>query len=354
MLTRKMVFLLAICSILQFANAQDPEPALRPDREPRSRPDRPLTTNPALFLIMQVEHIERESPPWDLNYELKKLKQKFTRTIDPDKGADLEERIERLEKRIDQLRGWLVCGRTYNGNDPIPSVAYFGPELKHYVNKIKRGSVIGTNFDWIYYGKFRRRDCRLIRAITKVEILDPKEHWTIARVDYVPPWPKIYAGPVMMDTIIGDMRLELVELWLSPVYAPHTNEKGSWARYRIRDESLLIVLRLTNTSTTRLIRYVGWRPDQSMEASQLVTVFDNQSNFYQGFSAWPHPNGGLKGGVTFRPGQVEQEILVFEVPVEDASTLTIRLPNDVFGIEGETKLKIDLSKVLIFKEGVIP
>ena len=91
-----------------------------------------------------------------------------------------------------------------------------------------------------------------------------------------------------------------------------------------------------------------------MEASQLVTVFDNQSNFYQGFSAWPHPNGGLKGGVLFRSGQVEQEILIFEVPDEDALALTIRLPNAVFGMEGETILKIDLSKVLIFNEGVIP
>lgn len=354
MLIRKLVFLLAICSVLQIANAQDEKPELRPAREPRSRPDRPLTTNHAPLFIMQVEHIERENPPWDLSYELKKLKQKFARATDPDKQSILVKRIDRLEKAIDLRRGWLVCGRTYISDDPIPSVAYFGRELKQYADKIKRGSVIRTNRDWFYNEKFRGRDCRIIRAITKVEILDPKEHWTIARVDYVPPWPKIYAGPVMIDTMIGDMRLELVEFWLSPVYAPHTNEKGTWARYRLRDESLLIVLRLTNTSTTRLIRYVGWRPDQSMEASQLVTVIDNQLNLYQGFSAWPHPNGGLMGGVTFRPGQVEQEILIFEVPVKDASSLTIRLPNAVFGIDGETELKIDLSKVLIFREGVNP
>ena len=60
------------------------------------------------------------------------------------------------------------------------------------------------------------------------------------------------------------------------------------------------------------------------------------------------------GGVIFRPGQYEQEILIFDVPVKDASTLTISLPNAVLGIEGETELNIDLSKVLIFREGVIP
>ena len=155
----------------------------------------------------------------------------------------------------------------------------------------------------------------------------------------MPPWPKLYCQPVATSGMIGDMKIEVVELWIRPVYASRSTYRGFQPRYKALDNALQIVLRITNTNATKRIRYKSWRP--------TARAIDNHGNKYVCLGI--NPNGGLGSWVMFYPGQVEQEVLVFEVPVETAKTHRVFLPNAAVGIEGTAVLTIDLSKVYVIK-----
>lgn len=112
-----------------------------------------------------------------------------------------------------------------------------------------------------------------------------------------------------------------------------------------------VLVDIANSSATRKLEYDGWS-----SRSRGVSLEDEHGNVYRMVSwgagtraIWRSPQGDFwemqVRNDSVHPGKTLTDILVFEKPIAQAKTLTLKLPRSNFGGRGYVTLSIDLTRL---------
>lgn len=109
-------------------------------------------------------------------------------------------------------------------------------------------------------------------------------------------------------------------------------------------EYLLLQIEVENTSREAMLRYSGWGGTRVKPGEEVPTLADEKGNFYRRILL-----EDLQGQVTnlelLAPGKKVEDLLVFEVPAEKATTLNLELPGSYLAGKGVLKLRIPMHMV---------
>lgn len=95
---------------------------------------------------------------------------------------------------------------------------------------------------------------------------------------------------------------------------------------------LMLRVRLTNNSETRKINYNTWR-GESFDIDGAATATDEFGNRYRrvGFGLSDYPKGAIESFESIYPGKSIDDVLVFEVPIDRARKIRLKLPKQAIG-----------------------
>lgn len=105
-----------------------------------------------------------------------------------------------------------------------------------------------------------------------------------------------------------------------------------------------IELLLQNTSDKKKADYRSWNPLFSI-GGDVAYLVDDVGNHYKrmDFSIYKAV-GQVDTGASIYPGKELSELLIFEVPADSAKSLELNLPNGNLGGDGESVIKIQITK----------
>jgi hypothetical protein len=100
-----------------------------------------------------------------------------------------------------------------------------------------------------------------------------------------------------------------------------------------------------NQSTTHKADYKSWAPQFSL-GGDIATVSDDFGNNYKRLDfGLSEPVGRLENGSIYPNGDLS-DILVFELPADNAKTLTVTFPRgNIDGSDGESKVQFSVNNI---------
>jgi hypothetical protein len=135
----------------------------------------------------------------------------------------------------------------------------------------------------------------------------------------------------------GDLQVQIDKVAIDYVEA-----KGAFGNQRSEKKWLIIRLTMLNTSQTKKIEYKSWSGGYFTLGDDCATLHDNFDNSYKrvnvGFGY--HPVGGVDHDESIRPGSQITDVLVFELPLSNATHLDLKLPAANYGGEGFIRFRI--------------
>jgi hypothetical protein len=142
---------------------------------------------------------------------------------------------------------------------------------------------------------------------------------------------------------VGDVRVTLEGVWKS---------RPSFSRYGDTvtgaDDNLIIDVTISNLATTRRLSYRPWMDDPRF-GEEVMTLRDEHDNLYRrismGFGSFPA--GGVEDPDSVNPGVGLRDRFVFEVPIDAAQRLRLKLPLSYVGGDGEAVFEIPRSMISV-------
>ncbi len=142
---------------------------------------------------------------------------------------------------------------------------------------------------------------------------------------------------------------EAVQVSVREVKVGHVKVKDLFGEEsRSKDRLLKIVMRVANKSSTKKLDFKGWGTRERFSlANRAASLKDNAGNSYKRitFGVGTKVEGQIRTATSVYPGKSVSDVLVFEVPVEAAKHLDLRLPVAALGGKGEMKIRIPKSMI---------
>lgn len=113
-----------------------------------------------------------------------------------------------------------------------------------------------------------------------------------------------------------------------------------------QDDLLTITLQVSNLSSAKKLDFGTWRGGDFSFGGDFASLIDDNDNTYKriNFGASSTPVGGVSRESIY-PGKSITDVLVFEVPVDAAKWLRLKLPADNFKGEGMLRFEIPASMI---------
>jgi len=141
----------------------------------------------------------------------------------------------------------------------------------------------------------------------------------------------------------GDVSVKITS---AEIDRPRLTSRSSGMAARATKDYLCVKLELGSRNQDKELEYRSW----SVEGAG-VTLVDDRGTRYPMKSFAPRGleiDGQIEGGkVSLLPGQVTQEMLVFERPATGAARLRLQLPASAWGDEGSLKFEIPISMIAV-------
>jgi hypothetical protein len=116
---------------------------------------------------------------------------------------------------------------------------------------------------------------------------------------------------------------------------------------RSADALLRIQLELINVNPTKKVEYRSWAGADFALDDNYATLRDNFGNNYRritfGFASTPV--GGVSGSESIYPNKTVTDVLVFEMPLDNATHLDLGMPAKNYACEGMIRYRIPLKFV---------
>jgi hypothetical protein len=146
-------------------------------------------------------------------------------------------------------------------------------------------------------------------------------------------------GPIAF----GDVRIQVGWVVVSFVKYQDVLEQA-----QSPDKYLGIQIRIQNVSTVRKVEYGGWAALR-LSLSSSATLTDDLGNTYKlkNFGLLCPIVGQIQEPTSIYPGQTVEDLLVFEKPVENVSSLRLELQGSTVG--GIGKIQIQIPKSMIHR-----
>ena len=136
---------------------------------------------------------------------------------------------------------------------------------------------------------------------------------------------------------LGDGRVKLLKGFIGKVPLEHLGRASQSA-----SELLSFSFEVTNLSDTRKMNYQPWSGKLFQVDRNFATLKDNFGNNYKriDFGIGSHPTDAIEHNESLYPGKSLNDLLVFEVPIDNAEWLDLELPAKNFGSEGVFRFRI--------------
>ena len=112
---------------------------------------------------------------------------------------------------------------------------------------------------------------------------------------------------------------------------------GGWVP---RSGYFSISVSLSNLSNTKKIDYTTWRGAALSTGRDYATLTDDNGNVYKRISFGLNSINGSPDDASIYPNQAHNDLLVFELPVENRKWLHLELPASNFGGSGMVRFEI--------------
>ena len=111
-----------------------------------------------------------------------------------------------------------------------------------------------------------------------------------------------------------------------------------------KEDLLMVKLEIVNGSTTRKADYKTWRGGPFILGDDVAGAKDSYGNSLKriNFGLGSLPVGAVERADSIYPGKSLTDVLVFEAPVQGATSVEITMPEGNIGGEGKITFKIDL------------
>ncbi|MGH8246416.1 MAG: hypothetical protein ACREUU_08280 [Gammaproteobacteria bacterium] len=166
-------------------------------------------------------------------------------------------------------------------------------------------------------------------AVSPIETADSSE----------PTAPVVQWHPHDQPLAVADVVVRIVEVNLNRV--PLTNLGRESAS---EDPLLWLRVRVENQSSTKKIEFARWNTVTAF--NEIATLEDDLGNHYKrvnfGFGSRV---AGLEHRDSIYPGKSADAVLVFEVPIDAAKTLRLKMPAEAVGGQGEFRFEIPVTAV---------
>ncbi|WP_162672522.1 hypothetical protein [Gemmata massiliana] len=141
---------------------------------------------------------------------------------------------------------------------------------------------------------------------------------------------------------LGDIQVRITKVTVGkiPVKALGMNAVSE-------DVLLAVTLELMNVNPTKKMEYQSWSGTGSFIDRGDVTLTDDFGNRYNRitFGLGTQPVGALKRTESIYPNAVLNDVVVFEVPIAQATHLSLELPAQNFGDKGSLRFRIPMDFV---------
>jgi hypothetical protein len=141
----------------------------------------------------------------------------------------------------------------------------------------------------------------------------------------------------------GDLKLRIDAAEIAPVKLQAKAGEGEFAP--TAEKYLIVRLTLTNVGEKRKLEYIGWGSFAAQLGGNSPTLTDEQRRTYKlvTFGQEAAVEGRLNS-VNLVQGQGKQDLIVFQAPPADVSTLFLTLPGENVGGKEPIRLRIRLAK----------
>jgi hypothetical protein len=141
----------------------------------------------------------------------------------------------------------------------------------------------------------------------------------------------------------GDLQIQITKTAIGKVPLKEIFHEGATSQ----DDLLMVTLALLNKNPTKKVEYHSWAGKDISFDRDYATLADNFENTYKriGFGISSYPIGAVERSVSIYPNKVVTDVLVFQVPLDNATYLDLELPAKNFDSEGMIRFRIPMKKV---------
>lgn len=147
---------------------------------------------------------------------------------------------------------------------------------------------------------------------------------------------------------LGDLQIKITKLLIGKVHIKNVIDKD----FVSQDDFLVIRLDLLNINPTKKINYQTWSGKLISISRDFASLKDNFGNTYKRieFGFGSYPVGSVERTESIYPNKSVSDILVFELPLDNAKYLDLELPATNYDSEGMIRFRIPIKSIRSEKE----
>ncbi|HUT33277.1 MAG TPA: DUF6694 family lipoprotein [Planctomycetota bacterium] len=118
------------------------------------------------------------------------------------------------------------------------------------------------------------------------------------------------------------------------------------------DDLLMVTLELTNMASTKIVEYYSWSGKFISADRDFATLEDNFGNTYKriDFGIGCRPIGAVNRSESIYPNKSVNDVLVFQIPLDNATYLDLEMPAQNYGGQGMVRFRIPMGSVSRVRE----